>query len=555
MLPRGTGLTGAPVLPVMPGPWTPARRGGVAEVWRGPLAMVASARKVRGSRPVWLYSRWPCWPCWPGACREGSGERRWGMGWHRPHTPSAQRDTGARRQVSVPPEEAGTGGSGWFEEEKEDAFQVVQEESGLEEGARLPVGATLSPRRARALWEWQGRTPVTARSFAPRLVLSWMLREALEGGEPVAYPELLRRAERFGPLVVVRPDGYLVAAPSGRPLQSQGKVRLEEGEFKVGRLVVGAFYYSSFGVLYPVDESLGRMETEPWAELGLERDWLNAALDGAESALGEMVLALAESIHHPIRTVEGLEQLPETVKQLIASSPEYFQRYGAMSLRDQIREAARLSTHLLMMYGNAAGTAGTVGRIGALGAEVPVLVLTAEGELAMMAVSVSAGAVTTTLGAGAGAVSILHMAAAGSGGGLPPPGGPGQWVHKTPTTKSQDALDYQEQVTGRPASQVYMIGTVEFDGFTGLELQEAKGSNYIKFFNKDGTPRYWYEKSGKFDELIDQAKAQSRTAERLKLPLIWHVADAEVVKYLRVIFRRNGNLNIDVRHTPPRKKK
>ncbi|HSP81248.1 MAG TPA: Tox-REase-5 domain-containing protein [Myxococcaceae bacterium] len=455
--------------------------------------------------------------------------------------------------MSVPPEEAGTGGSGFFEEEA-DAFQVVQEESGLEEGARLPVGATLSPQRARALWEWLGKTSVTARSFAPRLVLSWLLREALAEGEPVAYPELLRRAERFGPLVVVRPDGYLVAAPSGRPLQSQGKVRLEAGEFKVGRLVVGAFYYSSFGVLYPVDESLQRMDTEPWAELGLERDWLNAALDGAESALGELALALAESIRHPIRTVEGLEQLPDTVKQLIASSPEYFQRYGVMSLQDQIREAARLSTHLLLMYGNAAGTAGTVGRIGALGAEVPVLVLTAEGTLVVSTVAVSAGTVTTTLGAGAGAVSILHMAAAGSGGGLPPPGGPGQWVHKTPTTKSKDALDYQEQVTGRPASQVYMIGKVEFDGFTGIELQEAKGSNYVNFFNKDGTPKYWYVKSGKFDELIDQAKAQSKMAKRVKLPLVWHVADAEVAKYLRVIFRRNGVLNIDVRHTPPRKK-
>ncbi|HYO59769.1 hypothetical protein [Archangium sp.] len=35
-------------------------------------------------------------------------------------------------------------------------------------------------------------------------------------------------------------------------------MKLEEGEFKVGRLVVGAFYFSHGGVLYPVDEALQR---------------------------------------------------------------------------------------------------------------------------------------------------------------------------------------------------------------------------------------------------------------------------------------------------------
>jgi hypothetical protein len=288
------------------------------------------------------------------------------------------------RAVSTPAQEEVAGSAGGFFEEA-DAFQVMQEASGIEEASRHPVGAALSSDLARKLWSRVAKTPLTQKSFGPRLTFSWLLREVLASNERVEYAELLRRTERFWRLVVVRPDGYLVAALNGRPLQHMGRVELREGQFKTGRLVVGAFYTSRAGVLYPVDESLRRADTIPWAELGLERDWLNAALDGAEDAMGELALALAQSVLDPIRTLDGLKQLPDTVARLITSSPEYFARYGAMSLQDQIREAARLSTHLLMMYGGAAGTAGTVGRIGTLGVEVPVLALTAKGELVVSA--------------------------------------------------------------------------------------------------------------------------------------------------------------------------
>ncbi|OJT23793.1 hypothetical protein BO221_17630 [Archangium sp. Cb G35] len=430
----------------------------------------------------------------------------------------------------------------------------MQESSGLEEESQHPVGAALSPEQAHQLWNRLARTPVTQRNLAPRRVLTWLLGEVLAGGERVDYAEVLRRTERFELLVLVRPDGYLVTALTGEPLQRMGQVTLEEGEWKVGRLVVGAFYFSHAGVIYPVNDALRRADTPPWAELGLERDWLNTALDGAQDAMGEMALALAQSILHPIRSMEGLAQLPTTVALLIASSPEYFARFGAMSLQDQIREAARLSTHVVMMLG---GGAATMGRMGGLGAELPVLSLTARGELALSRAVVPAGTVTTTLGAGPGSLSILHMASSrqgksGPGGGkATPPQGPGRWAHKTPTTKSKDALDYQEQVTGQPAWRVYMIGEVEFDGFTGKALLEAKGPNYKNFFTPEGTPRPWYMRSGGFDELMVQAEKQSKLAERLKLPLIWHVADAEVVKILGRLFEKEGWSNIDVRHTRP----
>jgi hypothetical protein len=454
------------------------------------------------------------------------------------------------------------GGAGGFPEQttRTDPFQTVQEASGLEEVVRHPVGAALSREQARQLLSRLAKTRVTQRSFAPRRALSWLLSEVVEGGEHVEYTELRRRARRFWHLVLVRPDGYLVAALTGEPLQRMGQVTLKAGEWKVGSLVVGDFYFSRGGVLYPVNDVLRRTNSPPWAELGLGRDWLNAALDGAQEAMGEMVVALARSVLHPIRTVEDLAQLPTSVALLIASSPEYFARYGDMSREDQLREAARLSLHVLMLFGGGPGVVGTAGRMGGLGTELPVLAVTAEGLLEMRAVVVAGGTMTTTLGVELGALSILHMAGSGqgsTGGGSAkasnpaPTQGPGKWTYKTPTTKSEEALDYQEQITGQPAWRVYMIGEVEFDGFTGKELLEAKGPNYKNFFEKDGTPQSWYIASGGYDELVRQAGKQAKVAERSGLPLTWHVADAEVAKILRKLFETNKWTHIKVVHTRP----
>jgi hypothetical protein len=98
---------------------------------------------------------------------------------------------------------------------------------------------------------------------------------------------------------------------------------------------------------------------------------------------------------------------------------------------------------------------------------------------------------------------------------------------------------------------VYDIDNVEFDSFTGKELLEAKGPGYCSFFNPDGTPKYWYKNSGKFDEMMRQAEGQSKMAERVGLPLTWHVADANVTKFLREIFENRGWNNITVIHTRP----
>ncbi|WP_002622031.1 Tox-REase-5 domain-containing protein [Cystobacter fuscus] len=94
-----------------------------------------------------------------------------------------------------------------------------------------------------------------------------------------------------------------------------------------------------------------------------------------------------------------------------------------------------------------------------------------------------------------------------------------------------------------------MIGELEFDGIRGKELLEAKGPGYCSFFNPDGTPKYWYKNSGKFDQLMTQAGRQAKLAHDLGLPLTWHVADAKVAEFLRKEFVRRRWHNTTIHHT------
>jgi hypothetical protein len=96
-----------------------------------------------------------------------------------------------------------------------------------------------------------------------------------------------------------------------------------------------------------------------------------------------------------------------------------------------------------------------------------------------------------------------------------------------------------------------MIGKVEFDGFNGKELLEAKGASYKHFLRKDGTAQPWFLAGEGFKGLMEQAEKQSTLARTLKLPLVWHVAEAEFASFLLKSFKKNGFDNIDVRWTSP----
>ncbi len=342
-----------------------------------------------------------------------------------------------------------------------DEFQVLLRHTGLPEAVHLTKGQAFTSERAQRLWRGLVDSPATLHTFAPRTVLARLLREALSSGQPVSYAELLARTRRFRQLVVVRPDGYAATALTGKPLAHLGRPTLLGGELYVQGLRVGAFHFDNGGVFYAVNEALQPLGS-PVGELPLGRDPATAALLGAEDALAEMVLGLAALLTEPVRTLAGLAQLPSSVAALIASSPEYFAHYGAMNLEDQVREAARLATHVLTLYGGAAATGPRL----AAAARVPVLGVSAWGALVVQEIAVPAGAMTVVVGAGAVSASVVLMAqgsppASGSGERAswpPPPEGPGEWTQpEKPEHMSPDAQHYQTQVTGAPEGWVYLL--------------------------------------------------------------------------------------------------
>ncbi|WP_224367594.1 hypothetical protein [Hyalangium versicolor] len=316
-------------------------------------------------------------------------------------SPQGLRPSSIQREAPSPELAEGSGGSGFWE--KRDDFQLLQQAAGLNEDSKHQEGEELKADSAQALWKALARTPTTLQNFGPRRCLVSVLRQVLARDNVTSYPELLQQFRPFRSLAVMRPDGYLVSALAGTPFQRMGHVQLREGRLMAGAFEVGAFYRDRGGVFYAVDKVL----LQPGAmvgELGLERDWLSAALDGSEEALVEVGRSLAQLITSPVRSIQGVKQLPSAVAALIVSSPAYFAHYSALPLQEQIREAARISMHLLLLYGSASGTAT---RLGMTGTTLPMLSLTAEGTLALERVAIPISATGTALGTGVGAVYVL----------------------------------------------------------------------------------------------------------------------------------------------------
>ncbi len=135
-------------------------------------------------------------------------------------------------------------------------------------------------------------------------------------------------------------------------------------------------------------------------------------------------------------------------------------------------------------------------------------------------------------------------------------GDAGVWVHNKPmrnpgpgswqTVKegmSARAATYQEQITGTSVNNVYVVRGVRFDGFKNGTLLDAKGPGYAKFVH-NGTFEEWFR--GK-EGLLTQAKNQVRVAEGT--PVVWHVAEREIVPLFRKLLRAEGVRGIEVVHT------
>ncbi|MFL5353052.1 Tox-REase-5 domain-containing protein [Archangium sp.] len=424
-----------------------------------------------------------------------------------------------------------------------DDFQVLLQHSGLPESVHPRPGQALAADDAQNLWRGLLESPATLRTFAPRIVLARLVREALATGQPLAYDELLASTRRFRPLVVVRPDGYVSTALTGRPLARMGAPALRQGELYVLVMRVGAFYVDDGGVFFAVGESL-QQQGEPVGERPLGRDPATAALLGAQDALEDVARGLAAFITHPVRTLAGLSQLPSAVAGLIASSPEYFEHFKALPREEQLRETARLATHLLILRGGSAA----VGPRLASATRLPVLSLSSGGRLAVREVAVSAGTMTAVVGAGAVSVSIVFMAESGGASGdgpprepwPPAPAGSGQWTQKE-ERMTEEAQRFQSRVTGAPAGWVYRVRTgpgpkdyVDFDGFKDGVLLEVKGPGYQKLLRKMHG-KVWFHG---VEDMLEQAKRQLEAARGV--PIEWHFAEQEVADFMRALFEEKS---------------
>ncbi|RKH08411.1 hypothetical protein D7X74_31665 [Corallococcus sp. CA047B] len=439
---------------------------------------------------------------------------------------------------------------------QQDAWAQLLTNAGVEARDERPLGGALTPTQASRLLGVLLSKPVTLSTFPPLMAAGFILREVMEGGE-VTRQELLRRVERFSreQVAVLRPDGYLAWALTGRTQQKVATVEWREGAFRAGNFELGHFYSGKGGVFRAVDAQLHEAHWRPLAEVYDDADFINRSLDGAGDAFVELYHALGQLLSHPVDSIAGLSNLPAGVAALITSSPSYWERFQSMTRGEQIREVSRLTTGLLITGGAASATTRTLKGM-AVGAEVsvPVLSLSAQGALALERVAVPAGRVASVLSGGPGAAIILQRANTASKGGAPSQG-PGQWG-PAKESMSTRARRYQEQITGHSADEAYWVGGVgknsggvKFDGFKESALLEAKGPGYANKFLDTLDPKSWFEPTGA-KGFIDQALRQRDSVLGMGIAIEWHVAEEGAAKAIRKLLQDNGVREITVIHTP-----
>ena len=141
-------------------------------------------------------------------------------------------------------------------------------------------------------------------------------------------------------------------------------------------------------------------------------------------------------------------------------------------------------------------------------------------------------------------------------------GGPGLWGEGK-NYGSPRSQAYEEQITRVPIEQSYIVNGVEFDGYDGFALIDAKGPGYANPIKGDWSnePKSTYKtdpetgevkrvKKGLIQMGKDQVKAVRATGT--DTPIQWHIAEKETFDEL---FNRQKSgefpAEIELFHTPP----
>ncbi|WP_371823561.1 Tox-REase-5 domain-containing protein [Myxococcus sp. CA056] len=410
-------------------------------------------------------------------------------------------------------------------------------------------GSSLTPTHAARLLKALTIKDVTLGQFPARVAVGFMLREVLAAGE-VSRAELVRRVGRFTQLAVLRPDGCLAWVRSGQTQQRVGTVEWKGGGFRSGQFELGVFYSGKGGVFRQLNARLEETGGGAFADVHDDADYLSRTLDGAEEAFVGLALAVGQLFStSPADTLAALRQMPAAVAALLASSPEYLERFQYMPRGEQVQAVSKLVTNLIATWGTASAATRTLTGSTLATAEVPVLSLSAQGALVMGRVAVPVGRAAAVLSGGPGAAIILQRAKGAS-----PSKGPGQWG-PAQESMSPRARRYQEQITGHISDEAYWVGGVgkgsggvKFDGYEKRMLLEAKGPGYANKFLDNLNPKVWFEKSGA-KALVDQARRQLAAARGA--PIRWHIAEEKTAEAIRKLFDANDVEGIEVIFTPP----
>ena len=127
-------------------------------------------------------------------------------------------------------------------------------------------------------------------------------------------------------------------------------------------------------------------------------------------------------------------------------------------------------------------------------------------------------------------------------------GGPGLWGKGKNYGSARSQL-YEEQITRVPIEQSYIVNGVEFDGFDGFALIDAKGPGYA-----NPIKGHWSaEPEGKYGLLnTAQRQVQAVRATGTDTPIQWHIAEKEAFNDLWAR-QQAGQFPIEIEliHTPP----
>ena len=147
-------------------------------------------------------------------------------------------------------------------------------------------------------------------------------------------------------------------------------------------------------------------------------------------------------------------------------------------------------------------------------------------------------------------LSLAKLDAAMTARGNPPrtPRGPGKWLPTFEGGSNMPAAAARYELTscGTPAGMGYFVEGVQFEGFAGRTLLDAKFWEPGGYMAK-GLRGGWLKVGWK---VVDQANRQLRVARMHGVDVEWRFASQEVADLVRVIFR-NNSIPIRVVHIAP----